>query len=382
MTGTSAELLRDRGKRHHAASVELFFDLVYVFAVTQLSHTLTRRLDPVGGLQTLVLLLAVWWQWSATTWVLNWFDPESRAVRLLVLAAMLASLLMSAALPQAFGARGLWFAGTYVAIELGRTLFAVIAMRERSLHRNFLRVLFVFCVSGALWIAGAFLDEHARMVTWSVTIGLEYLLGALGMPTPGLGRSSTADWNIAPSHMDERYQQFLIIALGESVVVSGATLADGPLSVMRLVAFALAFAGIVAMWWIAFHRVSERVTAAFERSSDPGRWGRAYSFILVLIFAGIIVTAVGIEIVITHAFEPMALAWTVVLCGGPLLFVTGHTLLLRLCGPVPWWRWLAIALMALSALPLRFGCPMTAQAFLSALLLIVAAGNDRLPDTV
>ena len=118
-----------------------------MFAVTQLSHRLLEHLTIIGTLQTLLLLLVVWSAWVTTTWVTNWFDPESLPVRLMLVAVMLASLLMSVAIPDAFGERGLMFALAYVSIQVGRTAFVVIALnkslgRSAPLSRNFQRIFF------------------------------------------------------------------------------------------------------------------------------------------------------------------------------------------------------------------------------------------------
>src|SRR5438270_1632743 len=117
-------LLRARdGGGQQVTNLELFFDLVYVFAVTQLSHRLLDHLTVGGVLETLFLLLAVWWAWVYTIWVTNWLDPDQLAVGLLLVTVMLASLVMSVAIPDAFGERGLTFAVAYVAIQVGRTFF-------------------------------------------------------------------------------------------------------------------------------------------------------------------------------------------------------------------------------------------------------------------
>src|SRR5215212_8407095 len=144
--------------------LELFFDLVYVFAITQLSHLLLDHPTVWGALQTLFLLLVVWWAWQYTTWFTNWFDPDSLPVRLTLVAVMLASLVMSVAIPGAFGERGLMFALAYVAIQVGRTGFAVVALAgspgasdrtSRDFARNFRRILCWFAAAGVLWVAGA-----------------------------------------------------------------------------------------------------------------------------------------------------------------------------------------------------------------------------------
>src|SRR3712207_1213569 len=134
-------LLRTRdGGEQRVTPLELFFDLVYVFAITQLSHLLLDHLTVEGALETLFLLLAVWWAWVYTTWVTNWFDPDRPPVRVLLIALMLVSLVMSVAIPEAFGERGLMFAVSYVAIQVGRTAFVVLALdKSSSLARTFQR---------------------------------------------------------------------------------------------------------------------------------------------------------------------------------------------------------------------------------------------------
>src|SRR5215216_1328435 len=132
---------RDAGEQQ-VTPFELFFDLVFVFAVTQLSHRLLEQLSVGGTLETLLLLLVVWSAWVTTTWITNWFDPDRLPVRLMLVAVMLASLFMSVAIPDAFGQRGLMFALAYVAIQVGRTAFVLIALGgTHQLRRNFQRVL-------------------------------------------------------------------------------------------------------------------------------------------------------------------------------------------------------------------------------------------------
>src|SRR5918996_3989777 len=161
-------MLRTRdGGEQRVTPLELFFDLVYVFAITQLSHLLLDHLTVGGVLETLFLLLAVWWAWVYTTWVTNWFDPDRLPVRLMLVALMLASLVMSVAIPDAFGERGLMFALAYVAIQVGRTAFVLIALGgTHQLSRNFQRVLSWYVASGALWILGGLLEGESRYVLW------------------------------------------------------------------------------------------------------------------------------------------------------------------------------------------------------------------------
>ena len=375
-TTTGARLLRDRHGPQRVTFLELFFDLVYVFAITQLSHGLLEHLDWSGAFQTLVLLQAVWIAWIYTAWITNWFDPGQLAVVLVIVAIMFASLVMSAALPEAFGERGLVFALAYVAIQLGRTVFCVVALRGHPLQRNFVRVLFWFGVSAVPWLVGAYADGAARGALWALAVVVELTVAFIGFATPGLGRSQTSEWTIAGEHLIERCNLFLILALGESILVAGATFADGAFELGRVVAFVVAFSGSVAMWWIYFYRTGELATAAIASSSDQGRVGRAYSYIFVVMVAGVIVTAVGDELVIAHPTGHTEPAWLAVILGGPALFVAGHALFKQVVfGYVPWSR--PIALLALAAVaPALVAAPPLVVAITATGVLIGVAVSD------
>jgi len=324
--GTGVLRTRD-GNGTRVGFFELFFDLVFVFACTRLSHRMLEHLTWVGAAEALLLLLAVWWAWMYTCWTTNWFDPDHAAVRLMLGAVMLAAMFMAAAIPEAFEARGLWFACGYVTVQVGRTVFVVLTTLRHELGPNFQRVLAWMMPAAVLWIAGGLVHDEARLALWAAAVAVEYTAPWIGYATPGLGRSSTADWTIDARHMAERCQLFVIIALGESMLVMGATLSGlAPASPGAVAAFAVAFAGSVAFWWIYFGRTAEaaeRVAA----SPDPGRLGRsAYTFIHIVMVAGIVVAAVGDELVIAHPGGHVEGGALATVLGGPALFVMGHAL--------------------------------------------------------
>ena len=325
-------LLRSRDHRAHVTNVELFFDLVFVFAVTQLSHTLLEHLSLAGALQTGFLLLAVWWVWMYTCWFTNWIDPDRPTVRMLMFLLMLAGLCMSAAIPNAFGHEGLLFAVSYSFIQVARTLFIVVASRryDRVVHRNFLRILTWLMVSAVVWIAGGLMDGEGRALAWSLALVLEIFGPFTGYFVPGLGRSATSDWKIDGSHMAERCSLFVIIALGESILVTGATAANHPATVPAVSAFLSAFLGSVAMWWVYFNIGAERGSRQIAGSDDPGRVARAvYTFFHIPIIAGIVVCAVADEISIAHPDGHISLADALVLLGGPALYLGGNVFFKR-----------------------------------------------------
>ena len=316
------------GTAGRVSNVELFFDLVYVFAVTQLSHYLIDHQTVGGVLQALLLLTMVWLVWAYTTWVTNWLDPERIPVRLMLLGLMLLSLVMSVALPGAFGGRGLAVGLAYAVMQIGRSLFAVWALRGDRLQRNYQRILAWCLVSGTLAVAGGLAAGHARELLWLAAVAVDILGGLAGFWTPGLGRSTTQDWTIEGSHFAERCQAFILIALGESIVVIGATLAGlRTITGQEVAAFLAAFVGSVGLWWLYFHRSAEAGAQVIAGSADPGRLGRsAYHLIHPIMVAGIIVVAAGDQLVLDQPGVVGSAPVSAMLLGGSALFLIGHAL--------------------------------------------------------
>jgi low temperature requirement protein LtrA len=308
---------------------ELFFDLVFVFAVTQISHTLLGRFTALGVLQTTLLLLSVWWAWVYTSWVTNWFNPELTPVRILLFLLMLGGLVLSTSIPKAFESRGLWFALAYAGMQLGRTLFWLLSTpRARILARmNAFRVLVWLSVSSIFWIAGGFAEGQQRLALWAVALGIEYVSPAVRFWIPKYGASSVMDWYVDGGHMAERCAGFIIIALGESIVVTGATFADLAWTTATVTAFLSAFIGALAMWWIYFHKGAEAGSELISKSSESGRLARlAYTYLHLPIVAGIILSAVADELVLTHPADRSDLKTVLSAIGGPLLFLFGTIL--------------------------------------------------------
>jgi low temperature requirement protein LtrA len=322
---------RDQQDSNRVAPVELFFDLVFVFAVTQLSHTLLEHLSTQGALQTLLLFLAVWWLWIFTSWVTNWLDPDRPQVRVMLFALMLGGLLLSSSIPRAFEDRGLVFGAVFAAMQIGRTLFVAFVMRRQRevLYVNFLRIVAWFLLSGVFWVAGGLAEGSARADCWIIAVAVEYISPAMAFWVPGMGRSSTADWDVDGRHLAERCALFVIIALGESILVTGATFAQEAWTGGSVAAFVVAFLGSVAMWWIYFDTGAERASRRIARSDDPGRQARlAYTYLHLLIIAGVIVSAVADELVLAHPdrFAGHDSAAIATILGGPALYIAGNAL--------------------------------------------------------
>jgi len=275
---------------------ELFFDLVFVFAVTQISHSLLGRFTPLGALQTTLLFLAVWWVWIYTSWITNWLNPELTPVRILLFFLMLGGLVLSTSIPRAFEDRGLWFALAYAGMQVGRTVFFVASIPRSRAHSrlNAIRILAWLSASAVFWIAGGLAEGQSRLAFWAVALGIEYTSPAARFWIPKYGPSQMVDWVIEGGHMAERCAGFIIIALGESIVVTGTTFADLVWTADSVWAFASAFVGAIAMWWIYFHKGAEAGSEQISNSSEPGRMARlAYNYLHMPIVAGIILTAVA-----------------------------------------------------------------------------------------
>lgn len=383
MPDKSRSLLRVRKPDEHSrvTFIELFFDLVFVFAVTQLSHALLGHLTPLGALETLVLFLAVWWAWIDTSWVTNWLDPERTPVRLLLLALMLVGLALSTSIPEAFGSKGLFFALAYTAMQLGRSVFMLWALGNESPAntRNFYRIILWQAAACALWIAGGLASEELRIAFWIAGLALESMGPILGFVVPGLGRSETSDWDVEGGHMAERNALFIIIALGESILVTGATFSELEWSDEALAAFAVAFVGSVTMWWIYFDTGADLGSKHIAHDRDPGRIARlSYTYLHILIVAGVIITAVGDEIILTHPDGHMEFASAAVILGGPALYLFGnflfkHTIAMR------WPLSHLVGLVLLGAMtPFALHLsPLTLSALTTLVLVIVGAWETK-----
>lgn len=322
-------LLRRRDGHHARVTFEeLFFDLVYVFAVTQLSHELLHDLTPTGVIQTLILWFAVWLGWQYTCWVTNWFDPATPRIRAVLFATMLLALLLAAAIPGAFEQRGPVFAAAYVTMQVGRTGYIVLELGpDHPLSANYRRMLAWLLIAACFWIAGAFATHWSRAALWSVAILCEYGSPMLGFALPGLGRSRTSDWTIEGGHLAERCQAFVIVALGETLVATGATLAEAPGWDGAIISALLAtFAGTLAMWWLYFGTSDKDATDTITRSSDPGRIGAYFHYVHAMLVAGIIATAVGNDLVMAHPHDGVKLAYALILSAGPIIYLVGSAI--------------------------------------------------------
>ncbi|KQV81688.1 low temperature requirement protein A [Rhizobium sp. Root1220] len=318
---------KDSPSGSRVSFLELFFDLVFVFSISQLSHALAGHYTPLGALEAGLMTFAVWWVWIFTAWVTNWLDPEKTPVRGMLVVLMLLGLVLSASIPEAFGDKGLLFAGAYVLMQVGRSLFMTFAVRHSGAahYRNFVRISIWLIVSGVFWIAGGLLEHEARLIAWLIALAIEYAGPASGFAVPGLGKSKAADWDVSGAHMAERCALFVIICLGEAILVAGRTFSELPFSTLTAVVFVTGFVGTVAMWWLYFRFGHERAAHRIEHDATPGGVARqAFTYAHIPILAGIIVHAVAVEFMFSHPHEAGNLGVIASVLGGQALFLAGN----------------------------------------------------------
>jgi low temperature requirement protein LtrA len=369
---------RALGAERVVTPLELFFDLVYVFAIGQLSQHLLDHVDLRTGAETLILALAVFYAWYMTAWGANWLDPDRLPVRLLLVGLMFASLLMSVGIDDAFGGRAWLFVTGYLVLQIGRATFLIVALRGRAQGGHFVNVLIWELLAGVLWVAGAIAAGDARLVLWGLATATAYAGGWALHWLPGRGRRVDLEHSeIAGGHLVERFRLFFIIALGETVLTMGTAFTSEPFDLERLLALAIAFTGTVALWWCYFQRaegVGAEVAETPEHAGAVGWWG---TWTLTLIVLGLIAIAVGDEMAIAHPSDDATVGFTSLTFGGPALFLIAQVLFLRWAlGAVPRSRPMALAALAILAVataPLTLIAGLTGA---SAVLVAVAIADS------
>jgi low temperature requirement protein LtrA len=349
--------------------MELFFDLVYVFAFTQLSELLYDHLGWLGAAEMAVIFIALWWSWSYTAWATGWIDPERIPVVALLGALMLLSLVMAASILAGFAQRGEAFAVAYVAMQLLRGGFMVRAFGLRDpMGRNYLQLLGWSALSGAVWIVGgAIHDSHTRLLVWAAAAAVDLLAPALGFRLPGAAATPMAAWSVAGGHLAERCQLLLMIAFGESFMRIGEAWVHRDGSFGADCAFVIGFVWVICLWSVYFLHHAEPGAKAIEQAGeDAAQLARsAYMYAHAAMVAGVLVVAVAIHRAIEAPSEATGAGFAAVCVGGPALLLLGLALSKRWLGHGPGHRWPLVGMVALAAVG-------TAAAFGDQLLELVA----------
>jgi low temperature requirement protein LtrA len=359
------------GDEHQVTPLELFFDLVFVFAITQVTGLLADDPTWTGVLHGMLVLAAIWWAWNAYAWLTSATDVDEGGVRIVMLGAMAAMFGVALAVPGSFGKDPLLFGVAYLLVRILHLALSTIPARADPSRRGaILRFAPTALLGASLLIAAAFVDGNARAVLWITALAIDYL----GPLVLGVGQG----WQVAPEHFAERFGLFIIIVLGESFIAIGVGLgAAFELRPGVLAAATLGIIAISALWWLYFD-----VAAIFARRRLMGSQGvelhqlamHAYSYLHLPMVAGIVLFAFGLETTIAHVDERLEIVAAVGLCGGPALYLLGHIAsLLRTTGRVFRRRTIGAALL-LALIPAAVVVPaLAALALVSSVCALIVA---------
>jgi low temperature requirement protein LtrA len=310
-------------RKYEVTPLELLFDLVFAFALSQLSHHLLTHFSWRGAAETLVMLLAIFAVWFTTSWSATLIRADQTRTWWLVLAVMLMGLFMNAWVTRAFTTSGWAFVVPLLLIQLGRTVWTLVNSTDAVLREHYFRTLLWVVATTPLWIAGAEVSPETRVLLWALAAGIDQIGRWLAHPIPGRRlRSENVEFDA--DHMLERCRMFLLIALGETVVATGMAIAEASLSVMTLATGTFALTGIVALWALSFGRSHRLIIQHLEKTSDPIRASRHAVNALTVMVAGLIAVAVANEEVITHPQGQTSYSLSLLLSGGPILFLAAQ----------------------------------------------------------
>jgi low temperature requirement protein LtrA len=310
-------------QKYEVTPLEVFFDLVFAFAVSQLSHHLLTHLSWRGAVETLVMLLAIFTVWFTTSWSATMIRADQSRTRWLVLTVMLLGLFMNASVTSAFTTSGWAFVIPLMLIQLGRTAWTLVNSTDAVLREHYFRTLLWVIATIPLWIAGAAVSPEARLPWWALAVGIDQIGRWLAHPIPGRRLRSE---NVAfdADHMLERCRLFLLIALGETVLTTGTAIAEAPRTLMTLATGTGAWTGTVALWALSFGKSHRLIIRHLEKTSDPIRASRHAVNALTVMVAGLIAVAVANEEVIARPDGHTWFALSLLLSGGPILFLAAQ----------------------------------------------------------
>jgi low temperature requirement protein LtrA len=299
--------------------LELFFDLVFVLAITQCTQLMSDKPTWEGMAEGLLVLALLWWSWTAYAWLTSVVDPEDDAVRVSIFGAMAGLLIVSLSVPDSFADEALTFACAYAVVRAGQIALFVLGSRDNpNLRHSVWGLAGSTAIGVGLLVVGALLGGTGQGVLWSLALVLDvggpYLFGAEG-------------WTLVPGHFAERHGLIIIIALGESIVAIGAG-AQSELTFEMGVAAVLGIALAAAMWWLYFDVVAlvagRRLTEAKEGRERNEMARDSYSYLHFLLIAGIVLTALGMKKILGHVEDPLETVPAFALCGGLALYLLGH----------------------------------------------------------
>jgi low temperature requirement protein LtrA len=367
MSGSDAE--RGRGDEHEVTPLELFFDLTFVFAMTQVTILLADDPTWAGVFRGMLVLAALWWAWSAYAWLTSATDVDEGGVRLVMLASMGGMFGVALAVPGAFGDDAVLFGAAYLLVRLLHLVLSATVVRDDPDRLGaLLRFAPTAIVGASLLVLAGFLQGRERIAIWLVALAIDYF----GPVLIGVGRG----WRVAPEHFAERHGLIILIALGESLIAIGVG-AGLELDTGVIAAAALGIVVVSALWWLYFD-----VAAIFARARLMQASGlelhrlalHAYSYLHLLMIAGIVLFALGLKTTLDHVGEALDTVPAVGLCGGAALYLLGHiAVLFRTTGRVFRRRTVGAA-MLLALIPVAVRIPaLAALTLVSAVCALVVA---------
>ncbi|MCG5450704.1 low temperature requirement protein A [Micromonospora hortensis] len=355
-TKGNAALVRRLDQSTRATLLELLFDVVFVAALALTSKLLSEELSWSGGAKLLLMLTAVWWTWSVTTTTTEFYDPQQRPIQAILMIAMVGSVGMAASLPMVSVGHLMLFVISYVGTHVIRCVILVTALHRqghRTARERATRFLCWFTASGVFWVLGA-LSETPNWGLWTIAITIDLVAGAARYPTPWLGRVPLAQYGRTTEHLGERYQQFIILALGDIILLPTLQVSRGHLDHLRLASLLCAFATMLLLWQIYVFRAGELLVAAGSKGS---RATRLAPFTHLVMLAGVAATAATFDLVVTRPTGTTPVPWLVLIIAGPTLFVVGRVLFTMAVSWVVPWRRVAWQLLPLLVLPWAGGWP-------------------------
>ncbi|SCG53558.1 low temperature requirement protein A [Micromonospora zamorensis] len=375
-TGGTAALVRRRDGSTRATLLELLFDVVFVAALAQTSKLLADQESWARSAAVLLMLTAIWWTWSVTSTTTEFYDPQQRPIQAILMVAMVGSVGMAASLPMVAGGQAMAFALAYVGTHVVRGIVLVSTLYRQhhpSAMARATRFLFWFLVSGVLWIVGALADT-ARWWIWTTAIAIDLLSAAARYPTPRLGRVPLDQYDRTTAHLGERYQQFVILALGDIILVPTLELSRSEFDRLRITALLCAFVIMLLLWQIYVYRAGELLETA--AASVPGRSTRIAPYTHLVLLVGVAVTAASFDLVVDRPTGTTPVRWLMLIIGGPLLFVLGRALFTYLLSARVPWRRVMWQLLPLLLLPWAGGWP---PVLVTAIVALGLAGHVLVP---
>jgi low temperature requirement protein LtrA len=384
MTSDAGDLVRRLQTTAGATFLELFFDVAFVFALRALAQLLFNKLTWSGAYQTLVVMFAIGWVWSLTVRVTDVLDPGRTPVLLLVLATMLGALVLSAAIPEAFGKTGLVFAGAYLAIQIGRNFWVVILLRHQEARHGVQHSLIWHAANAVPLLIGAFASSTVRTLLWTFALVVIYIGRSLDYAVPGLPHVRSGEWQGGWEHLAERYRALFVIGLGEVILGIGSNLTGHAFTTIQTVAFVVTFLITALVWRVYIFRAGQEMGPAIQASARSDLIATLASYAHVIMIGGLVVTSVGDALVLEHPLGHPRAAATLTILGGPAVFLVGRYLLSYIVfSHVDTSRLIGLLALALLVPPMLFLPPlvnaMALGAVLTSTVIVDGRRSPRIP---